>query len=89
MDKRQHRYHQAKSVVVHLRQWHGNEECEQCEESSQSGDNSLLLGPSWISVKNYLTNGVVLLDIEESDLQKITIRVMEQVWDMSVLFDEF
>lgn len=80
MDNRHQRYHHSKPVIVRLNQWHGKEESGQCEQSSQLiSDNSLLDRPLLANVENYLKSGVVLLDIEESDLQTITLRVAEQV----------
>lgn len=72
------RYHRSKPLIVRLK--HGEEESGQCEQSSQLiSDNSLLDRQLLANLDNYFKSGVVLFDIEESDLQKITIRVLEEV----------
>lgn len=76
------RYHHAKPKLVRLKQWKGNEDEEsgQCEQSSNSiSDNLIYARQLLANVKEYLKSGVVLLDMEESDLDNITIRVAEQV----------
>lgn len=78
MDKRK-RYRHAKPVIVQLNHLHGSGDTVKCETSSQYNGNFPLDKKFMANVKNYIRNGVLLLDMEEKDLRNITIRVIEQV----------
>ncbi|KAJ6649122.1 Band 3 anion transport protein [Pseudolycoriella hygida] len=79
-------HHHSKPAVVRLKQWEVKEESGQCDEfcrlicNDSSMDESLLA-----SVTNYLNNGVVLLDIEETELETIMARVGDQMVSNGIL----
>lgn len=74
------RYHQADPLTVRLMQWHGDEESGEWEESTQLIRNKSSLDTTLLTnFQNFIANGAVLLDIEETDYKNITSRVAEQV----------
>lgn len=64
---------------MQLKYLHGNDGNGPSETSSQYNGNFPLDRQFIANVRNYAGNGNLLLDIDENDLQNITIRVAEQV----------
>lgn len=74
------RYQQAQPLAARLMQWHGDEESGEWEETTQMIKDKSSLDPALLSnLQNYIANGSVLLDVEETDLKNIISRVAEQV----------
>lgn len=73
-------YRHAQPVILQLKNLYGHDDTGQCETSLECSSENLPLDRQLVTnVKNYIRNGVLLLDIEESDLQNVTIRVAKQV----------